>query len=205
MIDLESGSIKLLAENLLMTPPVTCNEALDQVMVGVGHEVYLTTTGGRLVRRLVLGERKAVGFYFYQDQLLVLGDDGDLYRFDRLGKLLSQTTMNIFNTFAYDAAHLEDDPTGLGWWVTEDGNLIVNIFGAGNIVDCGSWQSRAYVPELIAYAPEKDTLLCVSGQKLHAYPRYTTHQLMERTREELGDFRLSEEVRNAYGLNEEET
>ena len=205
VIDLESGSIKLLAENLLMTPPVTCNEALDQVMVGVGHEVYLTTTGGRLVRRLVLGERKAVGFYFYQDQLLVLGDDGDLYRFDRLGKLLSQTTMNIFNTFAYDAAHLEDDPTGLGWWVTEDGNLIVNIFGAGNIVDCSSWQSRAYVPELIAYAPEKDTLLCVSGQKLHAYPRYTTHQLMERAREELGDFRLSEEVRNAYGLNEEET
>ena len=205
LIDLESGSIKLLAEGLTMTPSVTYSKGLDQVMVGIEHEMHLTSAGGALIRKIELDDRKAVSSYFYDNQLLVLCDDGDLYRFDRKGKLLSQTTMNIFNTFAYDAAHLADDPTGLGWWVTEDGSLIVNIFGAGNIVDCGSWQSRAYVPDLTIYAPERDTLLCVSGQKMYAYPRYTTLQLMELAREELGDFRLSEEVRNAYGLNEEET
>ena len=205
LIDLENGSIKLLAEGLMMTPPVTYNEDFNRVMVGIDHELRLTNSQGGLIQRIDLEDRKAVGSCFYEDQLLVLCDDGDLYRFDRKGKLLSQTTMNIFNTFAYDAANLADDPTGLGWWVTEDGNLIVNIFGAGNIVDCGSWQSRAYVPDLTIYAPEKDTLLCVSGQKMYAYPRYTTQQLMEQAQEALGDFRLSEEVRNAYGLNEEET
>ena len=205
LIDLESGSIKLLAEGLATTPPVTFNEDLDQVMVGIGNEIHLTTPGGALIRKIDLGDRKAVSAYFYDNQLLVLCDDGDLYRFDRMGTRLSQTTMNIFNTFANDAANLEDDPTGLGWWVTEDGNLIVNIFGAGNIVDCGSWQSRAYVPDLITYIPENDTLLCVNSQKLYAYPRYTTRQLMEQALEELGDFRLSEEMRNFYGLDEEET
>ena len=204
LIDLESGSIKLLAEGLSMVPPVTYHKDLNQVMVGIEHELRLTTPGGALIRKIQLGDQKAVSSYFYENQLLVLCDDGDLYRFDRMGTRLSQTSMNIFNTFANDAAHHEDDPTGLGWWVTEDGNLIVNIFGAGNIVDCGSWQSRAYVPDLLTYVPEKDTLLCVSGQKLYAYPRYTTGQLMEQALVELGDFRLSEELRNYYGLNEEE-
>lgn len=204
-IELESGTVKQLAEGLTMTPPVNYDQNADQVLVGVGHEIYLTTPGGALIQKIDLGDQRAVSSYFYNDQLLVLCDDGDLYRFDRKGNLLSQTTMNIFNTFAYEAAHLEDDPTGLGWWLTEDENLIVNIFGAGNIVDCGSWQSRAYIPDMTIYVPEKDRLLCISGQKMYAHPRYTTQQLMEKASEELGDFRLSEEVRNYYGLNEEET
>ena len=204
-IDLESGNIKQLAEGLTMTPPVNYDQNINQVLVGVEHEAYLTTPGGALIQKIDLGDRRAVSSCFYNDQLLVLCDDGDLYRFDRKGTLLSQTSMNIFNTFAYDAAHLEDNPTDLAWWLTEDGNLIVNIFGAGNIVDCGSWQSRAYIPDMTIYVPEKDMLLCVSGQKMYAHHRYTTRELMEKASAELGSFRLSEEVRKAYGLNEEET
>lgn len=204
VVDLESGSAKQLAEGLSAVPAVTYSEDLGQILLGIEHELHLTTPGGALICKIGLDDRKAVSSYFYNNQLLTLCDDANLYRYDRMGRLLSQTSMNIFNTFAYDASKLAENPTQLGWWETEDGNLIINIFGAGNIVDCSSWQSRAYVPNLVTYVPESDTLLCVSKQKLYAIARYTTQQLMELAREELGDFRLSEEVRSFYGLNKEE-
>ena len=203
-LNLESGSAKQLAEGLSAVPAVTYSEDLGQILLGIEHELHLTTPGGALICKIGLDDRKAVSSYFYNNQLLTLCDDANLYRYDRMGRLLSQTSMNIFNTFAYDASKLAENPTQLGWWETEDGNLIINIFGAGNIVDCSSWQSRAYVPNLVTYVPESDTLLCVSKQKLYAIARYTTQQLMDLAREELGDFRLSEEVRRFYGLNKEE-
>lgn len=204
VISLENGNIKLLAEGLVLTPSLAYSADLNQVMVGIGNELRLTTPGGALIRKIDLGDVKAVSMHFYNQELLVLCDDGDLYRFDRMGKGLSQTSLNIFNTFGYDASQIVENPMELSWWPTEDGDLIVNVFGAGNVVDCDSWQVKAYVPELSAYLPESDTLLCLASQKLYAYPRYTTRQQMELAREELGDFRLSEEQRAYYGLNKEE-
>ena len=203
VIDLASGNVKRLAEGLTQAPPVAFSADRSQVMTGIGNELRLTTPGGALVCQVDLQDRKAVSMYFYNQQLLVLADDGSLYRYDRKGNLLSLTALNIFDTFTTGLSGVQDDPMNLAWWVTEDGDLILNALRAGNIVDCESWQARAYVPYLCTYVPCNDTLLCLVDKYLYAYPRYTTGQQMEKGLEALGNFRLTEEVRRYYGLSEE--
>ena len=89
----------------------------------------------------------------------------------------------------------------LYWWLTDDGDVVLNAFGAGNIIDSSQWQVRAFVPNLFVCSESADTLICHSSQTLYAYSRYTTAQQMDRARQLLGNFQLSEEDRKAYGLN----
>jgi len=200
VIHLPSGRIDQIAEGMLAAPTVAFGAVYNQVMVGIDHAVKLMNLDGRLIREIGLEDRKAVGMHFFREKLLVLCDDGKLYRYDREGKLLSQTTLHLFNTFTnYDPIDLED-PMDLAWWVTEDGDLILNVFRAGNIVDCESWEVRAFVTYLSTYSAGSDTLLCMSNARLYAYPRYTTQQQKEKGLQALGDFRLSEELRSYYGL-----
>ena len=201
VINLQTGDVKRLAENLTLAPAVAFSKDFNQVLVGIDHELRLTTPGGALIRRIDLGDRKAVSLYFYGQQLLVLCDDGTLQRYDRTGNHLSQTILHIFDTFANYVSSGLEDASNLAWWIAEDGDLIVNAYRAGNIVDCENWQVRAFVPYLTTYAAGNDTLLCLSDKYLYAYPRYTTQEQMEEARQILGDFRLSEEERKAYGLN----
>jgi len=204
VVDLQTGNVKQLAEGITQTPVVAFSKDFNQVLVGIDHELRMTTPGGALIRRIDLGGRKAISQYFYGQQLLVLCDDGTLQRYDRTGNHLSQTILHIFDTFASNVSSGLEDASNLAWWVAEDGDLIVNAYRAGNIVDCENWHVRAFVPYLTTYAAGNDTLLCLSDQYLYAYPRYSTQQLMSKGMETLGDFRLSEEQRAYYGLNEKE-
>lgn len=202
-IDLASGKETLLAENLVMAPAVALSADQRQVMVGIGNEVYLTAPDGTVYRKISQEDRKAVSMYFYKQHLLVLCDDGDLYRYGKTGNLLSKTTLTVFDTFGSKAADKVENPMELSWWVTEDGDLILNAFQAGNIVDTETWQNRAFVPYLNAYVESNDTLVCVSDSTVTGYPRYSTRQLIEKAQTVLGDYRLSQEDRNYYGLDEE--
>ena len=203
VLDMESGNAKVLAEELLLTPPVVFSPDHNQVMVGIDHELRLTTPGGALIGRIDLEERKAVTMHFYNRDLLVLCDDGDLYRYDRNGKLLSQTALHIFNTFGQNATSEQENPAELNWWETADGDIILNAFRAGNLVDTGTWQTRAFVPYLLSYVESNDTLLTQTDYTVVSYPRYSTAQQMERGREKLGNFRLSREQQDYYGLSNE--
>ena len=202
-IDLASGKEMLLAEELLMAPAVALSADQRQVMVGIGNEVHLTAPDGTVYRKISLEDRKAVSMYFYKQHLLVLCDDGDLYRYGKTGNLQSKTTLTVFDTFGSSASAKVENPMELAWWVTGDGDLILNAFQAGNIVDTETWQSRAFVPYLNAYVESNDTIVCVSDSTVTGYPRYSTQQLIEKAQTVLGDYRLSQEDRNYYGLDEE--
>ena len=202
VIDLSTGRVKPLAEGLNLAPPLAYSKDLDQVLLGVGHRVQLMTADGTELLRIELEDLKAVSLCFYENQLLALCDDGDLYRYDRLGHQRSHSTLHIFNTFGNNASGDLEDPGDLQWWVTEDGDLILNAFRAGNIVDTQTWQLRAFVPYLLSYQQTTDTLMTVDTYTLVVYPRYSTGQQMERGWEELGQFRLSQAEREYYGLNE---
>ena len=202
-IDLASGKETLLAEELVMAPAVALSADQRQVMVGIGNEVHLTAIDGTVYRKISLEDRKAVSMYFYKQHLLVLCDDGDLYRYGKTGNLLSKTTLTVFDTFGSKASAKVENPMELAWWETGDGDLILNAFQAGNIVDTETWQNRAFVPYLNAYIESNDTLVCVSDSTVTGYPRYSTQQLIEKAQTVLGDYRLSQEDRNYYGLDEE--
>lgn len=201
VIDLSDGSIRNVCGDVMLTACWACGESTDEILVGAGSQLLLAKTDGSVIRKIDLGGQKAVSVYCCGDGLMVLGDDGTVYRYGRQGQLLNRITVDLFDTFYSNVNYGDDDPLGLFWYETGDGDLIVNAFGAGNIIDCGQWQTRAFIPQLQAYLPEQDEFVCSATYELYAYNRYSTQQQMQKAREALGDFRLTDAQKKYYGLN----
>lgn len=200
VIDLQNGEMKTLLEGISFKPTYAWNPAHSELLIAAGHELLLAEPDGRILRHIDLEDKRGIGVFRYGEQLLTLCDDGAVYRYDRQGNLLSRTTLHLYDSF-FTNINYDADPADIGWWKTSDGDLIVKAFTAGNIIDCSQWQSRAFVPKLQAYAPRGDEILCFEDNRLHAYARYTTGQQMEKAREVLGDFRLTQQQLKYYGLS----
>jgi hypothetical protein len=98
---------------------------------------------------------------------------------------------------------MTENPFALKWNFTDDGTLILDTYGYGNIIDCDSWQLKAYVKDLVMYLPKEDAMaISVTGVDggVGECPRISTQQLMQKAKETLGSFTLTEEQRVAYGL-----
>jgi len=200
-VNLHTGQLKQIRSGVTERPEVTVSADQSSLLLLIGNEVLHANMDGTDIRQILLDRKKGISACSYQTQYLVLCDDGTVCRYDRQGTLLSQTPLNLYSTFSANASRPNEDPMDLYWWLTDDGDVVLNAFGAGNIIDSSQWQVRAFVPNLFVCSENADTLICYSSQTLYAYSRYTTAQQMDRARQLLGNFQLSEEDRKAYGLN----
>lgn len=201
VIDLKTGAVQQLLEGISTKPACAENASRRELLVAAGSKLLLTDPNGTILHTIELGDKKGVSVFFYDDQLMVLCDDGCVYRYDRTGTLLSRTTLELYDTFFSSVASSIADPMDIHWWQTDDGDLIIKAFHAGNIIDCSRWQSRAFIPHLYTYISQTDEIVCFAEYQFHAYPRYTTQEQMAKAQEALGDFTLSEELLKFYGLN----
>ena len=173
----------------------------DTAVLAADNELLLTVPGGEIIRTIPLPDTRAVSLCFREDMLLVLCDDGDLYRFDREGTLLSQTALALYTSFYTNASRPLEDPMSITWDFTEDGKLILNIFSMGNVIDCTHWALCSYVTALTAYLPDQDLFLSTRDQGFTAYPRYTVEESMELARQQLKGYELSQAQKDAYGID----
>lgn len=201
VIDLQTGVLRELLANVSSKPVLAWNPARSDLVVAAGNRLLLTHPEGSISLSIDLGVKKCVSAFLCDEQILVLCDDGAVYRYDLQGNFLSKIGINLYNTFFSKAASGADSPMEIYWWQTGDGDLILNVFGAGNIIDCSQWQSRAFVPNMFVYVSQYDEVVCCANNQLYAFPRYTTEQQMHKAREALGDFRLSEDQLASYGLS----
>ena len=201
VIDLDTGRIQQILSGISSKPAYARDASNGELIVAAGTSLLLATPDGRITSRIELGDKKGVSVYYCNSQILTLCDDGAVYRYDRQGNLLSKTPIELYDTFYSNVSGTIKDPMDICWWQTDDGDLILKAFNAGNIIDCSHWQSRAFVPYLYAYIPSRDEVVCFAEYQFHAYPRYTTQQQILRAQDVLGDFRLSEEQLKFYGLN----
>lgn len=201
VIDLHSGDLQQILADISGKPAYTWDAAHSELLLAAGHELLLARPDGRITGRIDLGDKRGASVFFYGQELMALCDDGAVYRYDRRGEQLSRTTLNLYNSFFSQVSYGDFEAMDLGWWRTGDGDLIVKVFNAGNIIDCGQWQSKAFVPQMCAYAPRQDQLICLADDQLIAYSRYTMQQQMQKAREALGDFRLTDEQLKFYGLS----
>ena len=109
--------------------------------------------------------------------------------------------MELYDTFFSKAGSASTNPVELPWWQTADGDVIVNAYGAGNIIDGELWQSKAFNPPFSTYMAEEDRIVCYWDCQFYAFSRYSTQQQIQKAREALGDFCLTEEQKKYYGLN----
>ena len=203
-IEFATGEVRTVATEV-PSLPVAEVYSDTQYILAVNNEIQLRTFAGEAQLVNGLGEKKAGAFCLFEDQLLAICDDGDLYRYSMDGTQLSSTELHLYTTFYTDLA---DDPSVVRWFVTGDGDLIINADGYGNVVDCSTWQLRATLPNFIAYDPVRNVMVEHSSAAdingIISYPRYTTEEIMSQAKEALNGFELTADQKAAYGLSEDE-
>lgn len=200
-VDLNTAKTHVILEEVTTHPVCAMTPGRDEFLLAVGNELILFSNRAERKLTIALEEKKGISVCFYGSELLALCDDGVLYRYDRSGSLLSRTVLELYNTFASNALYPIEDPQDVFWCFTSDGELILNAFDAGNIITCDSWQAKVFVPNLCAYVKESDEIICLSRQQLYAYPRYTMEEQIEKAKQALGNFSLTQEQRKFYGLS----
>lgn len=199
-ISLETGRWRVLREDVTQVPNCRYEKAADCFVLFGNDELIRFTPGQEEEKPLATGQNDPFEVYFYGEELLVLCDDGSLYRYDEAGNQLGVVPLNIYSGLSAKISS-RDDPMGVFWEQTEDGDLILGLFGAGNIIDCEAWGVKAFVPYLQAYHRETDSFFCTYNGSLGAFKRVSLTELLEKARTELNGFELSQEQKNNYGLD----
>ncbi len=173
------------------------------IAFGLGNEVHLYNEDGERTKKFALETSETVSLSIYKDQVLVLCKDGALYRYSMDGKLQSKIGLFLYNTFYTVTRSIVDDGA-ITWDYTDDGDLILKVYNAGNIIDTTHWHRRAHVPNCITYLSEFDTFV-TSRTKLEGgigrFLRKSTANVIQIAKEQLGSHQLTDEQKASYGLN----
>lgn len=200
-VNLEDGSARLVAEGIAQQPAVAFN--LDESRLAITNlaQVLILTPGQEPADTIALTDTTAGSLCFYGEELLILCDNGYLYRYSLSGTLLSQIALTVNNSFTFSSGTGNIGLSKINWSFTEDGKLILSVFSAGNIIDCDSWKCIGYIPNFVIYEPAEDSFICQVGDQLLAYPRYTLQELLELAEEQLQNYQLTTEEKLAYGID----
>lgn len=195
------GSSRVVVPDLSEYPLCLLDAEEDLLCVGTAGKLMLVKPGGNQVLCLDLEGLKAASVCFYKNEILVITSDAYLTRFDWEGNRLSKMELTVYTSF-YSAC----TPTGgkipnIHWDFTGDGELVLDIFGLGNIVDCTEWGVRAYILNYNAFDHRGNRIICYSDYTLGYFPRYTTDEVVAVALDQLNGYQLPEETKNYYGID----
>lgn len=201
----ETGSVCEIAADVAVRPAVYMMDDGESYLLGMGKQILHCRWGGEICGTLALGDWNAASVCVFEDVLLVLGDDGDLYAFDAAGNRISRTGTSLYSSFSNKLTDSDFDPSQISWSFTEDGSLLLNIFGMGNLIDCGSWQLRAEIGHCYGYFPRWNGVAVTKTENnmttVGLFPLYSTEEIMDMARDSLNGFELTQAQRMAYGLD----
>lgn len=201
LLNIAEGSIQRILEDVETAPVAAWNSDHSMIAMAVGHETVLMNADGSELSRFSLDIRKGVSMYFRNQDLLILCDDGSLWRYDLQGTALSQTRLSIYNTFSASVRSAGTSKLDITWSETADGNLLLNALGAGNLVDTKQWESRAYIPNFKTYLTHTNQILCSGNDGFFFYRLYSTEEQIHYAKQILGNFELSEKEMEYYGID----
>lgn len=206
ILDFASGETQTLATGIAFRPSAHIRDE-NSFLLGCNHEIQLRSFDGDILTQVSLGEREAVSFCTLDKAFLVLCDGGDIYRYAEDGTFLSKTGLNLYNSFYSNITSSKFTPSQITWTFSQSGDLVVNAFNYGNIIDCTDWKLKADIPNLVAFSSSLNELVltCSSSDvpDMIAYPLYSTDELKDMALTALNGLELTEEQRAIYGLLEE--
>ena len=200
-INLNTHAMGPILEGLTEYPVCRYHEKEKLLSVCTGNEIRFFRPSGEQTNTVSLGQAKGVYVAFFREEILVLTNEAQLLRFDAAGNKLSQTELHIYTSYYSNATPSEGKQIIITWDYVEEGDLILNVFGLGNIVDCTEWSVRAYALNYKGYDAGGDRLICYTSSTLGMFPRYTTEQVLEKAEEELNGYTLSGELKEFYGID----
>jgi outer membrane protein assembly factor BamB len=162
--------------------------------------------GDKMLFEKDLKDLRGVAAYHTEQQILVLTDSGLFLRYDLAGEKLAEIESYLYSDY-FSSLNADYRPEDIVWTLTGDGDLFVNIFSSGNLIDMDNWEVRAWIPACIAYVAEAD-VFAVTGKdpdtnrsRIGLYERYSLERIMEMARAALGDYTLTEEQKKSYGIS----
>lgn len=199
-LDLNTQALRPILEGLAEYPVCQYHGTENLLSVCAGNEILFFTPGGKQTNTISLGIAKGVHVSFLGEELLVLSNEAQLLRFDSEGNRLSPTELHVYNTFYNNATPTEGKQLNIDWVYLDSGDLILNVFGLGNIIDCSEWSVRAYALNYKGYDPMTDRLVCYTDYQFGTFPRYTTAQVLALAEEELNGYTMPQEMKEFYGI-----
>lgn len=174
-------------------------------MLCMENTVKLYNPDGTEMFCIQLEDQKGVSGYLTSDQLLVLTDAGNITRFDLSGKKLGEIACDIYTSFATSFSLY--GPGEIRWTQTADGDLFLDIYDAGNLIDCDTWQMRSWVPDCVAYLPTLNKVVTVGKDgetyemKMGSFPLYSLEDLKKMAEKALNGYTLTQEQKEQYGVS----
>ena len=196
LYDLSDGSAVALEQPAYSDFPAALSEDGSLAAAADTETIRLWREDGALLAEIPFEAGTIVELRFAPqgDQLLVVDEDGELYRYGLDGRYLGVLTIH------YDP--FLDKPTRWEW--LEDGSLCIRSFRTLSVVDTDDWREILCVDDCIEYDPDSGTLLCAyyegSQYRFGYYQRYSTEDLIAMGREYVATVEMTQEQKAAYGL-----
>ena len=204
--NVETDEVKLLQENVTSRPVVQFLED-GRYLLCTENRVALCSADDREELVITLEDTKGVSGYVMDNQLILLVDSGDLIRYDLQGNRLGDISTEIYTSFfsTIKDEYLQEE---IRWTRTPDGELMLEILYAGNLIDTETWQLKTWIPQCITYYEAGDQFLTCGNNNMSEdvdmfgfYSRYSLEELKAKAVEELHGFTLSQEQKEQYGIS----
>lgn len=199
-MNLNTNALRPVLEGLAEYPVCRYHETEALLSVCAGNEILFFRPGGEQTNAVSLGAAKGVHVSFLNEALLVLTNEAQLLRIDGEGNRLSQTGLHVYTSFYNNATPAEGKQMNINWVCLDSGDLLLNVFGLGNIIDCSEWSVRGYALNYKGYDAWGDRLVCYTDYQLGTFPRYTTEQVLALAEAELNGYTLPQEMKEFYGI-----
>ena len=205
-VNTATGKVEVFQEEVASQPIIQFLDDAGRYMVCVENQVTLYEPDGTEAVSVRLEDEKGVSGYLTDGQLLVLTDAGNITRFDLSGQKLGEIGCNIYTSFAFNLSY-EFEPEEIVWTQTSDGDLFLNIFGAGNLIDRDTWQLRAWVPNCVTYLPEINQVVATGRvtdevyNRMGSFPLYSLEDIKTMAKDALNGYTLTQEQKEQYGIS----
>ncbi len=168
-----------------------------QYALSDGNEIVIFDNDGEEKIHISCHELTPLGMMFMDEELMVLYNDGSLYRYlSGSGEYVSKTDVTVdYNIWDIVSFNLDK----------ESGLLFIQVGKKTDMIDMESFTQIAFINKCLGYIKGRDifvTLAEESGKtKVGYYRRYTVDELIAKAHDILQDVTLSEAKRSRYGLD----
>ena len=201
-LNLKKDTHQILLDNISQYPKFAINEKDSSIALANADEVILMNTSSKKIQTFIMEENALAGsLYYYDNNLLVLCDNGYLYRYDSDGTILNRIALDVGDVFSRDLLDIQKATEAkVSYSITSSGKLVVNAFSYGNIIDTNTWEKSASIPNFQLYDGINNLFVCNGNSGICGYPSYTLQELREIAQTKLANYQLTPAEKTAYGL-----
>ena len=168
----------------------------EKILATDNSKIIAYNFAGEEVFMITCPEVNVACMTIHDNKLIVLYEDGTLYRYDAAtGDYIDQTEVN-YASFYYGSSFNFDD---------DNNRLYVAIGTIVNIIDTDAWILVGNVPSGICYNKKTDSFIALSEDdsgnvKVGYYKQYSIEELIERAQEMVEGAQMSESFKKEYGI-----